>query len=79
FDRWTDAQRRTILDIIIPKCKQHQLQHVFSLLDERIPVTHVDFTRKLPRVITVYIFSFLDPRSLCRCSQVCWYWRYLAE
>lgn len=23
--------------------------------------------------------SFLDPRSLCRCAQVCWFWKYLSE
>ncbi|XP_031561508.1 F-box only protein 16-like isoform X2 [Actinia tenebrosa] len=79
FDRWSDPQRRTVLDILVSKCKQPQLQYIFSLLDAHIPVTHVDFTRKLPRVITVYIFSYLDPRSLCRCAQVCWYWKYLSE
>lgn len=79
FDRWSDAQRRIILEILISKCKNSQLQYTFSLIDERIPITHVDFTRKLPRVITVYIMSFLDPRSLCRCAQVCWFWKYLSE
>ncbi|WP_430731998.1 F-box-like domain-containing protein, partial [Acinetobacter baumannii] len=27
-------------------------------------------TRTLPRVIVLYIFSFLDPRSLCRSGEV---------
>ncbi|KAL9961492.1 hypothetical protein ACROYT_G030441 [Oculina patagonica] len=79
FDRWSDAQRKTVLEILVSKCKNSQLQYTFSLIDDRIPITHVDFTRKLPRVITVYIMSFLDPRSLCRCSQVCWFWKYLSE
>ena len=29
-----------------------------------------DFTRALPRVLSLYVFSFLDPRSLSRCAQV---------
>lgn len=79
FDRWSDAQRKTVLEILISKCKNSQLQYTFSLIDDKIPITHVDFTRKLPRIITVYIMSFLDPRSLCRCAQVCWFWKYLSE
>ena len=79
FDRWSDAQRKTVLEILLSKCKNSQLQYTFSLIDDKIPITHVDFTRKLPRVITVYMMSFLDPRSLCRCAQVCWFWKYLSE
>ncbi|KAL5108387.1 hypothetical protein TcWFU_000723 [Taenia crassiceps] len=37
------------------------------------------FTRILPRIVSVYIFSFLDPRSLCRAAQVSWYWKILCE
>ena len=72
-------QRKLVLEILISKCKNSQLQYTFSLVDEKIPITHVDFTRKLPRVISIYIMSFLDPRSLCRCAQVCWFWKYLSE
>ncbi|XP_022787785.1 F-box only protein 16-like [Stylophora pistillata] len=79
FDRWSDAQRKMVLEILISKCKNSQLQYTFSLIDEKIPITHVDFTRKLPCVITIYIMSYLDPRSLCRCAQVCWFWKYLSE
>lgn len=39
-------------------------------LQDRIPIEALDFTMKLPRVLSLYIFSFLDPRSLCRCAQV---------
>ena len=79
FDRWTNTQRREVLEILVSKCKHSQLQYAFSLVDDKIPITHVDFTRRLPRVISVYILSFLDPRSLCRCAQVSWYWKYLSE
>lgn len=65
--------------MLVGKCRYSQLQYAFSLVDDKIPITHVDFTRRLPRVVSVYIFSFLDPRSLCRCAQVCWYWKFLSE
>ncbi|CAD5118276.1 DgyrCDS6992 [Dimorphilus gyrociliatus] len=39
----------------------------------------MDFTAALPRVLSIYIFSFLDPRSLCRCSQVSWHWKNITE
>ena len=39
-------------------------------INDRKPMHRGDFTRKLPRVVSLYIYSFLDPRSLCRASQV---------
>ncbi|KAF0023146.1 hypothetical protein F2P81_023776 [Scophthalmus maximus] len=38
-----------------------------------------DFACLLPRALCLYIFSFLDPRSLCRCAQVSWHWRSIVE
>uniref|UniRef100_K7FX19 Epithelial cell transforming 2 like n=1 Tax=Pelodiscus sinensis TaxID=13735 RepID=K7FX19_PELSI len=48
-------------------------------LGERIPVTKVDFTRMLPRFISLYIFSFLSPRELCAAAQVDWHWKFITE
>uniref|UniRef100_A0A803VHU5 F-box protein 16 n=1 Tax=Ficedula albicollis TaxID=59894 RepID=A0A803VHU5_FICAL len=48
-------------------------------LQARVPIEAVDFTTRLPRVLSLYIFSFLDPRSLCRCAQVSWHWKHLSE
>lgn len=44
-----------------------------------MPLKHVDFTKILPKFLSLYIFSFLDPRSLSRAAQVCWNWKYLTE
>ncbi|EDO26920.1 predicted protein, partial [Nematostella vectensis] len=38
-----------------------------------------DFTTALPRFISMYIFSFLDPRSLSRGAMVSWHWKFLCE
>ncbi|ESN96696.1 hypothetical protein HELRODRAFT_138327, partial [Helobdella robusta] len=38
-----------------------------------------DFVTIFPRYLSLYIFSFLDPKSLCRCSQVSWNWKTLSE
>lgn len=33
----------------------------------------------LPRVLSLYVMSFLNPRDLCAAAQVSWHWRFLAE
>ena len=40
---------------------------------------HLDFTTVLPRFLSMYIFSFLEPKTLCRCAQVSWAWKFLSE
>ncbi|XP_004848478.1 F-box only protein 16 isoform X2 [Heterocephalus glaber] len=79
FDKWTDSQRRRILASLLERCSLSQQKFCCRKLQEKIPAEALDFTTKLPRVLSVYIFSFLDPRSLCRCAQVSWHWKNLAE
>ncbi|GAB0185274.1 F-box only protein 16 [Grus japonensis] len=79
FDKWTDGQRRRILVDLLERCSPSQQKFCAKQLQDRIPTEALDFTTKLPRVLSLYIFSFLDPRSLCRCAQVSWYWKYLSE
>lgn len=79
FSKWTELQRKQIFLDLLPLCSENQLEYAENILRDKVPKHHVDFTRCLPRVLSLYIFSFLDPRSLCRCSQVCWYWKYLTE
>jgi len=52
------------------QCRPRQLTYTRNLLTKRFPAHHQDFTRLFPRVLCLYIFSFLDPRSLSRCAQV---------
>ncbi|KAG5441514.1 F-box only protein 16 [Clonorchis sinensis] len=79
FSKWTDRQRRQVILDILPLCTTKQMEFLENAVRDKIPKHSIDFTRVLPRVLNFYIFSFLDPRSLCRCSQVCWYWKYLTE
>ncbi|XP_058144065.1 F-box only protein 16 isoform X2 [Dasypus novemcinctus] len=79
FDKWTDSQRRQILTGLLERCSLSQQKFCWRQLQEKIPADALDFTAALPRVLSLYIFSFLDPRSLCRCSQVSWHWKNLSE
>ncbi|XP_027970025.1 F-box only protein 16 [Eumetopias jubatus] len=79
FDKWTDSQRRRILTGLLERCSLSQQKFCCRKLQEKIPTEALDFTTKLPRVLSLYIFSFLDPRSLCRCAQVSWHWKNLTE
>lgn len=46
---------------------------------ERTQVAKVDFSTVLPRFISLYIFSFLNPKDLCAAAQVSWPWKFLTE
>lgn len=70
FDKWTDIQRRRVLMDLLERCSLSQLKFCVKQLHDRVPVEALDFSTKLPRALSLYIFSFLDPRSLCRCAQV---------
>ncbi|XP_040204061.1 F-box only protein 16 isoform X2 [Rana temporaria] len=79
FDKWSDTQRRRILCDLFERCSMSQLRFCNNHLQEKVPRESLDFTTVLPRVLSLYIFSFLDPRSLCRCAQVSWHWKTLTE
>ncbi|CAH8596567.1 unnamed protein product [Schistosoma mattheei] len=79
FAKWSESQRKELMTKLFELCTQKQLESLFHNIENKIPLYQIDFTRILPRVLCIYLFSFLDPRSLCRCAQVSWYWRYLAE
>ncbi|XP_072265161.1 F-box only protein 16 [Pyxicephalus adspersus] len=79
FDKWSDAQRRRILCDLFERCSMSQLRFCNNHLQGKVPRESLDFTTVLPRVVSLYIFSFLDPRSLCRCAQVSWHWKALTE
>lgn len=77
---WTDDQRKKFLTFILKKCTKSQLRFVNDgWFKKQLPIHHLDFTTVLPRFISTYIFSFLDPRSLCRAAQVSWHWKFLSE
>ena len=52
------------------KCTIDQLLLINSHVHPKLPEPLVDFTRLFPRHVSLKIFAFLDPRSLCRATQV---------
>ncbi|KAJ3606773.1 hypothetical protein NHX12_026292 [Muraenolepis orangiensis] len=79
FDKWSEGQRKCVLQDFLSRCSVAHLRAVRSHLERQLPLLAVDFTCVLPRVLSLFIFSFLDPRSLCRCAQVSWHWRGIVE
>ena len=80
FSMWTDAQRKKFLTFVLKKCTKSQLRFVNEgWFKKKLPIHHLDYTTVLPRFICTYIFSFLDPRSLCRAAQVSWHWKFISE
>ncbi|XP_042246837.1 F-box only protein 16 isoform X4 [Thunnus maccoyii] len=79
FDRWSDSQRRAVLQDFVLSCSVEQLRFLSLSVSRRLPLQAADFTCLLPRALCLYLFSFLDPRSLCRCAQVSWHWKSIVE
>ncbi|XP_002730688.2 epithelial cell-transforming sequence 2 oncogene-like [Saccoglossus kowalevskii] len=79
FDLWTDSQRKRFLGYIFQHCKKSQLLFVQEWFANKVPLSKSDFTVVLPKILALYVFSFLDPRSLSRASMVCWHWKFLTE
>ncbi|XP_056157478.1 epithelial cell-transforming sequence 2 oncogene-like isoform X2 [Lampris incognitus] len=79
FDLWNDRQRKHLLHALLTRCTRSQLKICRDWLSELVPVTRVDFTAVLPRLLSLYVMSFLNPRDLCSAAQVNWHWRFLAE
>ena len=76
---WTDRQRKRFLQFMLRRCTKSQLRFVGLWFRDITPVEHLDFTTVLPKPVSLYIFSLLDPRTLCRVAQVSWHWKLLSE
>ncbi|XP_006885063.1 PREDICTED: epithelial cell-transforming sequence 2 oncogene-like [Elephantulus edwardii] len=79
FDLWTNKQRQEFLFRILLQCTKSQLRFIQDLFSQRITIATVDFSTVLPRFISLYIFSFLNPKDLCAAAQVSWPWKFLTE
>ncbi|XP_073750104.1 epithelial cell-transforming sequence 2 oncogene-like isoform X2 [Callorhinus ursinus] len=79
FDLWTSKQRQEFLFTIFLRCSKSQLRFVQDWFSEKTQVAKVDFSTVLPRFISLYIFSFLNPKDLCASAQVSWPWKFLTE
>ncbi|KAI5102070.1 epithelial cell-transforming sequence 2 oncogene-like isoform X2, partial [Silurus meridionalis] len=79
FDLWTDGQRQHLLQLLLRRCSKSQLKSISDYFIKAAPFTRLDFTTVLPRILSLYILSFLSPLDLCSAAQVCWYWKFLSE
>ncbi|XP_029318827.1 LOW QUALITY PROTEIN: F-box only protein 16 [Cottoperca gobio] len=79
FDRWSDSQRKAVLQDFVLSCSVEQLVFLSLSVSRRLPLQAADFTCLLPRALCLYLFSSLDPRSLSRCAQVSWHWKSIVE
>ncbi|XP_076076659.1 epithelial cell-transforming sequence 2 oncogene-like [Mytilus galloprovincialis] len=79
FDLWTDTQRKRFFDMVFQQCRRSQYRFIQDWFQEKVPLQHLDFTTVLPAFLSMYIFSFLEPKSLCRAAQACWHWKFLSE
>eukprot|EP00118_Oscarella_pearsei_P013595 m.109919 g.109919 ORF g.109919 m.109919 type:complete len:281 (+) comp37380_c0_seq2:26-868(+) len=84
FKKWSTSQRASFIEMLLDDClhlrnNKEVLGRVQAKMSKMVPVEATDVARALPRCLVLHIFSYLDPRSLCRTAQVCWYWKMLAE
>ncbi|CAG5927891.1 unnamed protein product, partial [Menidia menidia] len=79
FDGWSDGQRKVVLRDLVLNCSVEQLRFLGLCVSGRLPLQAADFTCLLPRALCLFLFSFLDPRSLCRCAQVSWRWKNIVD
>jgi len=71
FDKWSTSQRLSVVEDLVHLCRRHQLQRISDVMSQcKLAPTRDDFTYCLSRSLSLQIFSYLDPRSLCRCAQV---------
>ncbi|XP_075056767.1 epithelial cell-transforming sequence 2 oncogene-like [Mixophyes fleayi] len=79
YDLWTDKQRKQFLHSILIRSTRSQLKFVWDCFTEEVPVVKLDFTTVMPRFLSLYILSFLNPHDLCSVGQVSWHWKFLSE
>lgn len=75
-DLWTDLKRNEFLHKLILKLdlRQHYFISSFMLVRQ-----HRDFLSLLPEKVVLRILHFLDPKELCKCSEVSKSWHNLTH
>lgn len=78
FSLWSHNERTTALDSLMKSgiCDNSQFRHLLSLIE---PMLQRDFISFLPKELSLYVLSFLDPSDLLSAAQTCRYWRILCE
>lgn len=69
-------QRILILKGLLSMCCMPQLSFMYEAIQ---PLLRIDFISIFPRELSMYIFSFLDAKSLCHAAQVSRAWKEIAD
>ena len=78
YNSWNEIQRKRFFDFILDQSSHPELKFILAWFKQPVR-TQQDFTTILPRIVSTHIFSYLDPRSLCRAASVSWHWKWLVE
>ncbi|KAJ6216347.1 hypothetical protein RDWZM_007504 [Blomia tropicalis] len=78
FSHWSHSERITALDCLVSNdvCEVQQMRHLLSLIE---PQLQRDFISHLPKELSLYVLSFLDPCDILNAAKTCRYWRILCE
>lgn len=78
FYNWSHSERIMAFDSLVTSeiCEVQQMRHLLSLIE---PQLQRDFISLLPKELSLYVLSFLDPTDLLSAAQTCRYWRILCE
>ncbi|XP_022782225.1 uncharacterized protein LOC111323186 [Stylophora pistillata] len=77
LDEWPTYKRLELLSEVVKCCDEESLNFFAQCLTQRLRDT-TDLNC-VPDNVLLYVFSFLNVRSLCQSSQVCYRWRFLTN
>ncbi|CAG0884318.1 unnamed protein product [Darwinula stevensoni] len=76
FKKWTHSERIAAVDDLIDICELPQVRHMMEIIE---PQFQRDFISLLPKELSLYVLSFLEPKDLLVAAQVCKSWQTLTE
>ena len=80
FNNWSDKQKKLLIKDILDNSDVKLHQHIHQEVKARHPFPEgIDFTRILPRNLSLKIFKYLKPSELCQASLVSHQWKEIAE
>ena len=80
FTNWSDKQKKLVFKDLFDLTDTNFHKHVHETVLERHPFPEgLDFTRILPKNLSMKIFSYLGAKDLCECGLVSGYWKNISE
>ena len=80
FTNWSDKQKKLVFKDLFDLTDTNFHKHVHETVLERHPFPEgLDFTRILPKNLSLKIFSYLGAKDLCECGLVSGYWKNISE